>query len=131
VAALALRLRSRRLATYVAMTDLLTYLKGSCGPGIPPYRGLAPLGPDGEARDAAVRELVVPAAEEMTAAVNAGRRVVGLAPLAEPDKVLLRPPATLDGLRGRDDLLVVAPCRPVSGVSSSPLRAGGWEHALW
>jgi MGT family glycosyltransferase len=66
-------------------------------PGIPPYGpGLAPLaGPEGEARDAAVAELLAETAQEVTAAVNEGRRSVGLPMLAEPDDVLLRPPLLL------------------------------------
>ena len=67
------------------------------GPGIPPYGpGLAPLaGPEGQARDAAVAELVAQTGQEVTAAVNAGRLAAGLEMLAEPDDVLLRPPLLL------------------------------------
>jgi hypothetical protein len=67
------------------------------GPGIPPYGpGLVPLaGPEGLARDSAVAELSAETAQEVTAAVNAERRAAGLAMLAEPEDVLLRPPLLL------------------------------------
>lgn len=52
-------------------------------------------GPEGEARDAAVTELVAGPAQQVTAAVNTGRAAAGLEPLAEPDDVLLRPPLLL------------------------------------
>ena len=67
------------------------------GPGIPPYGlGLAPLaGPDGEARNAAMAEMLVETAQEVMAAVNGGRHVVGLPMLTEPDEILLRPPLLL------------------------------------
>jgi MGT family glycosyltransferase len=84
-------------ASGLAWASWLPYPSWLRGPGIPPYGpGLAPLGgSEGRARDAAVAQVVEGPGRRLTAAVNAGRTVAGLDPLAEPDDVLLRPPLLL------------------------------------
>lgn len=60
--------------------------------GVPPYGpGLAPgAGWPRGLRDAMLRRLTAGAARRVTAAANAGRAAVGLAPIGTPDEILLR-----------------------------------------
>jgi MGT family glycosyltransferase len=67
------------------------------GEGVPPYGpGLPPMtGPEGRARDDAIAPMMEGPARNVIAAVNVGRAVAGLEPIAKPDGVLLRPPLLL------------------------------------